>query len=95
MVGLSDIECEDSLQTTHRLERNAYLCSGEGGESILWYILLILPMCLFFVGVSIIVPLTFKPQMLQKSIKKKCLKPTSYWYFIHPGQNHFLYGELL
>ena len=78
MVGLSDIECEDSLQTTHRLERNAYLCSGVGGESILWYILLILPMCLFFVGISIIVPLTFKPQMLQKSIKKKCLKPTSY-----------------
>ncbi|XP_073344980.1 transforming growth factor beta activator LRRC33 [Pagrus major] len=79
MVGRSDIECEDTFRETKRLDRfESYLCPGEGGESILWYILLILPVCLFFVGIAIIVPLTFKPQMLQKSIKKKCLKPTSY-----------------
>ncbi|XP_078136612.1 transforming growth factor beta activator LRRC33 isoform X2 [Sander vitreus] len=79
MVGQSDIECEDLIQTTHRVEHfQPLLCLMKGGESILWYILLFLPLCLFFVGISIIVLLTFKPKMLQKSIKKKCLKPTSY-----------------
>ncbi|XP_032359589.1 transforming growth factor beta activator LRRC33, partial [Etheostoma spectabile] len=79
MVGQSDIECEDLIQTTHRVEHfQPSLCLVKGGESILWYILLFVPICLFLVGSSIIVFLTFKPQMLQKSIKKKCLKPTSY-----------------
>lgn len=79
MVGQSDIECEDLIQTTHRVEHfQPLLCLAKDGESILWYILLFVPICLFFVGISIIVLLTFKPKMLQKSIKKKCLKPTSY-----------------
>lgn len=79
MVGKSDIECEDLIRMTHRVEHHqSFLCLDEGGESILWYILLFVPICLFFVGISIIILLTFKPQILQKSIKKKCLKPTSY-----------------
>lgn len=79
VVGKSDIECEDLIQTTHRMEHfQSFLCSEEGGESVFWYILLFLPICLFFVGISIIVLLAFKPKMLQKSIKKKCLKSTSY-----------------
>ncbi|XP_042366589.1 transforming growth factor beta activator LRRC33 [Plectropomus leopardus] len=79
MVGQSDIECQDLIQKTHRVEHfQSFLCLEVGGESLLWYILLLLPICLFFVGFSIIVLLTFKPQMLQMSIKKKCLKPTSY-----------------
>lgn len=79
IVGKSDIECEDLIQMTHRVEHfQSFLCSDEGGESVYWYILLFLPICLFFVGISIIILLTFKPKMLQKSIKKKCLKSTSY-----------------
>ncbi|XP_069007509.1 transforming growth factor beta activator LRRC33 [Embiotoca jacksoni] len=79
VVGQSDIECEDIFQTPHRVEHShSFLCLGEGGESTSWYILLFLPVCLFFMGIGIIVLLTFKPKMLKKSIKKKCLKPTSY-----------------
>lgn len=78
VVGQSDIECEDLLLTTHRVEHHhSFLCLEEGGESILWYILLFLPICIFFVVISLIF-LTFKPKMLKKSIKKRCLKPTSY-----------------
>lgn len=79
VVGRSDIECKDLIQITHRVEHSqSFLCSDEGGESVFWYILIFLPICLFFVGVSIIVLLTFKPKMLKKSIKTKCLKSTSY-----------------
>lgn len=79
IVGQSDIECEDLIQTTHRIEHSqSFLCLEMGGESVLWYILLFLPICLSFVGISVIVLLTFKPSIIQKSIKKKCLKPTSY-----------------
>ncbi|CAJ1081889.1 transforming growth factor beta activator LRRC33 [Xyrichtys novacula] len=79
MVERSDIECEDFLSRTHRVERFNYaLCLEEGGESKYWLILLIVPLCLFFVIVSIIFLITWKPEILQKSIKKKCLKPTSY-----------------
>lgn len=78
VVGRSDIECEDLFEGTHRVVRfQPSLCFKEGGESVFWFILLFLPICLFFVGTSIIVLLSFKPQILQKSIKKKCLK-TSY-----------------
>lgn len=79
MVGRSDIECMDLLQRTHRVEHlNPLLCWEENGESLLWLILLIVPLCLFLVGVSIVFLLTFRPEVLQKSIKKKCLRPTSY-----------------
>ncbi|KAM9337681.1 transforming growth factor beta activator LRRC33 [Symphorus nematophorus] len=78
VAGQSDIECQD-LFTTRRVEHpESFLCLEEGGESIMWYILLFVPVFISFVGISIIVLLTFKPQMIQKSIKKKCLKPTSY-----------------
>lgn len=79
MVGQSEIECEDLIQATHRVEHfQSFLCLEKAGESLLWYILLFVPICLSFVGILIIVLLTFKPKLLQKSIKKKCLKPTSY-----------------
>lgn len=79
MVGKSDIECEDLFLATHRVEHfQSFLCLEKAEESIFWYILLILPACLSFVGISIFFLLTFKPKMLKKSIKKKCLKPTSY-----------------
>ncbi|TMS09018.1 Negative regulator of reactive oxygen species [Larimichthys crocea] len=79
VVGQSDIECQDLFQIIHRVENSqSFLCLEEGGESIFWYILLFVPICLSFLFISIIVLLTFKPKMLQKSIKKKCLKRTSY-----------------
>lgn len=79
VVGRSDIECKDLSQRTHQLERpHLPSCESKDGESVLWYILLIVPICLFFLGILIITFLTFKPQSVQKSIKKKCFKPTSY-----------------
>lgn len=79
VVGRSDIECKDLFQATHRLEHfNLSSCLSKDGESVLWYILLFVPICLFFLGILIITFLTFKPESVQKSIKKKCFKPTSY-----------------
>ncbi|XP_075994234.1 transforming growth factor beta activator LRRC33 [Genypterus blacodes] len=79
MVGRSDLVCEDLTKRTHRMElSHSALCGNEDGESIFWYLLLFVPFCLFFVGASIIVLLTFRPELLKKSVKKKCLKPTSY-----------------
>lgn len=77
MVGQSDIECKDLFQTTHRVEHfQSFLCLEESAESVFWYILLIVPFS--FLGISVIVLLTFKPKILKKSIKKKYLKPTTY-----------------
>lgn len=77
MVEQAEIQCKDLLHTTHRVaDSHLFLCLE--GESILWYILLCVPVSLLFVGVSIVGFLTLKPKMLQKSIKKKYLKPTSY-----------------
>ncbi|TNN72239.1 Negative regulator of reactive oxygen species [Liparis tanakae] len=79
MVGQSGIECEDLIQMTHRVEHpQSFICLEKGGESIIWYILLFVPIILSFLGILAIVLLTFRPTMLQKSIKKNCLKPTSY-----------------
>lgn len=79
MVAESEVQCEDPIRIIHRVQHlHSSVCRDEGGESVLWYFLLFVPMCLSFVGISIIILLTFKPQMLQKSIKKRCLKPTSY-----------------
>ncbi|XP_029385452.1 transforming growth factor beta activator LRRC33 [Echeneis naucrates] len=79
MVGLSEIKCEYPVQRTHLLQNvESSLCQQDGGESIFWYILLFVPICLSFVGILITVFLTLKPKMLQNSIKKRCLKPTSY-----------------
>uniref|UniRef100_A0A146P807 Leucine-rich repeat-containing protein 33 n=1 Tax=Fundulus heteroclitus TaxID=8078 RepID=A0A146P807_FUNHE len=78
MVGKSDIECQDGPTRTHKLlDSQSFSCSAPE-ESILWYILLLVPICLFVTGVSIVVFLTYKPKILQTSIKKKYLKPTSY-----------------
>lgn len=77
MVRQAEIQCKDLLHATHRVaDSHLFLCFE--GESVLWYILLFVPVGLFFVGVIIMVFLTLKPKMLQKSIKKKYLRPTSY-----------------
>ncbi|KAL6098050.1 nrros [Pungitius sinensis] len=79
MVGQSDIECKDLNQMTYRVENShSFFCLEKGGESVFWYIVLFLPICLSLVGILIIFWLTFKPKMLKKSIKKNCLMPTSY-----------------
>ncbi|XP_012731141.2 transforming growth factor beta activator LRRC33 [Fundulus heteroclitus] len=78
MVGKSDIECQDGPTRTHKLLDSQSLSCSAPEESILWYILLLVPLCLFVTGISIVVFLTYKPKILQTSIKKKYLKPTSY-----------------
>ncbi|MEQ2299959.1 hypothetical protein AMECASPLE_020443 [Ameca splendens] len=78
MIGKSDIECQDILAMTHRVQDSQMFLCLEAGESILWYILLLVPICLCLTGISIVVFLAYKSKILQKSIKKKYLKPTSY-----------------
>ncbi|KAM4544316.1 transforming growth factor beta activator LRRC33 [Fundulus diaphanus] len=78
MVGKSDIECQVGPARTHKLLDSQSLSCSDAEESILWYILLLVPICLFVTGISIVVFLTYKPKILQTSIKKKYLKPTSY-----------------
>lgn len=79
VVGRSEIECEDLILRTHGVDHfDSFMCLKEGGESIIWYLLLFLPICLSFLGILVIALQTFRPKMPQKSIQKKCLKPTSY-----------------
>ncbi|KAM4718039.1 transforming growth factor beta activator LRRC33 [Anableps anableps] len=78
MVAKSDIECQDILLITYSVQNSKMFYCLEPEESILWYILLIVPICLFLTGISIVTFLTYKPKILQTSIKKKYLKPTSY-----------------
>ncbi|XP_030612670.1 transforming growth factor beta activator LRRC33 isoform X2 [Archocentrus centrarchus] len=78
MVEQSAITCEDLYHRHNRVENSQSISCFNDGESILWYILLFVPIVLFFTGTSIIVFLTLKPTLLQKSIKKNCLRPTSY-----------------
>lgn len=80
VVGRSEIECEDLFLRTHRVDRSdAFMCSEEAGESIFWYVLLFVPICLSFVGILMIVLQTFRPKMPQEPLKnKKWLKPSSY-----------------
>ncbi|XP_056868154.1 transforming growth factor beta activator LRRC33 [Takifugu flavidus] len=79
LVGRSELECVDHFLWTHRVDRpDLFMCSEEGGESIFWYILLFVPICLSFVGILLIVLQTFRPKMPQDAIKKKWLKPASY-----------------
>uniref|UniRef100_A0A668AM46 Negative regulator of reactive oxygen species n=1 Tax=Myripristis murdjan TaxID=586833 RepID=A0A668AM46_9TELE len=79
MVDKSDIMCLDLSKRTHHMEIFSSLwCGDKSRESILWYLLLYIPICLSFVGILIIFLFTFRPKLLKKTIKKKCLKPTSY-----------------
>ncbi|XP_038160172.1 transforming growth factor beta activator LRRC33 [Cyprinodon tularosa] len=77
MVGKSDIICEHEFML-HRVQDSESLDCSDAEESIVWYILLLVPICLFLSGISIVVFLTFKPKILQISIKKKYLRPTPY-----------------
>lgn len=78
IVEKSNIECVDLFHRRHNVESlDPLLCSVEE-ESVFWYIMLFVPVCVSLLGISIIVLLTVKPKVLEKSIKKKCLKPTSY-----------------
>ncbi|XP_019722691.1 transforming growth factor beta activator LRRC33 [Hippocampus comes] len=78
MVGQSDIECTDLYQTRSIRDYPSFFCHEETGESIFWYILLFVPVCISLVGILMIVFLTVKPKVIHKSIKKKYFKPTSY-----------------
>ncbi|XP_077592637.1 transforming growth factor beta activator LRRC33 isoform X2 [Stigmatopora nigra] len=78
MVGQSEIECMDLFQTHSIRHARAFFCHEEYRESILWYILLFVPLCISFVGISMIILFTLKPKVIEKSIKKKYLRPTSY-----------------
>lgn len=79
VVGKSDIVCQDAHLDIHRVQNSQNFHCLEAEESILWYILLLVPICLFLTGISIVVFLTYRPKILQTSIKKKkYLKPTSY-----------------
>lgn len=79
VVGRSDIQCQDLFLRTHRIQHlDRSVCLEEEGESKLWLILLIVPVCMLFMGVSVVFLLSFRPEILHKSIKKRCLKPTSY-----------------
>lgn len=78
IVAKSDIECVDLFHRRYVVESlDPSLCSVEG-ESVFWYIMLFVPVCVSLFGISIIVLLTLRPKVFKKSIKKKCLKPTSY-----------------
>ncbi|XP_061661813.1 transforming growth factor beta activator LRRC33 isoform X2 [Syngnathoides biaculeatus] len=76
MVGQLEMECTDLFQTHSIWHSQSFLCHEENGESIFWYILLFLPVCISFAVISTI--LFLKPKVIHKSIKKKYLKPTSY-----------------
>uniref|UniRef100_A0A8C6T284 Negative regulator of reactive oxygen species n=1 Tax=Neogobius melanostomus TaxID=47308 RepID=A0A8C6T284_9GOBI len=78
IVEKSDIECVDLFHRKHIVESLDPLFCFVERESIFWYILLFVPICVSLLGISIIVLLTLKPKLLEKSIKKKCLKSTSY-----------------
>lgn len=79
VVGRSEIECEDLFLRTHRVDRSdSFMCLEEGGESLFWYVLLFVPICLSFVGILMIVLHTFRPKKPQEATKKKWLKPSSY-----------------
>ncbi|XP_033841821.1 transforming growth factor beta activator LRRC33 [Periophthalmus magnuspinnatus] len=74
----SDIKCVDFFRRTHFVERfDPSLCFVQT-EPLFWYIVLFVPVCVSFVGISVILLLTVKPKVLENSIKKKCLKPTPY-----------------
>uniref|UniRef100_A0A3P9H0R7 Negative regulator of reactive oxygen species n=1 Tax=Oryzias latipes TaxID=8090 RepID=A0A3P9H0R7_ORYLA len=77
LVARSEIQCKDIFQT-HRIKDSQRFSCQEASESMLWYILLLVPIFLSFGGMAIIAFLAFKPKLLQKSFKKKYLKPTSY-----------------
>ncbi|XP_020786462.1 transforming growth factor beta activator LRRC33 [Boleophthalmus pectinirostris] len=78
IVDQSDIECVDIFHRTHIVESlDLSLCLVQE-ESIFWYIMLFVPVCVSLLGISAVVLLTVKPNVLEKSIKKRCLKPTPY-----------------
>ncbi|XP_056155598.1 transforming growth factor beta activator LRRC33 [Lampris incognitus] len=79
MVDRSAISCQDLTRRTHQVDFfQSFLCGDMKGESIFWYILLLLSICLCFFCLLVIVLLKFRPKLLQTTIPKKCLKPTSY-----------------
>lgn len=78
MVDHTEILCQDEAKITYRAGVLSILCGDSSRESAFWYLLLIVSGFLLFVGVPTICLLTFRPLLLQKTVKKKCVKPTSY-----------------
>ncbi|KAI4880363.1 hypothetical protein NFI96_013980 [Prochilodus magdalenae] len=78
-MDLSEVTCID----LHHQRRKAMLfdsvhCGHRTEESIFWYILLFLSVCLSLVGIFVIYFLTYRPKLLPRAIKKKCWRPTPY-----------------
>lgn len=79
VVGRSEMECEDLFLRTHGVDHvNAFHCLEEPRESIMWYVMLFVPICLSFLGMLTIVLQTFRPKLPQKPLAKKCFKPSPY-----------------
>ena len=78
MVDQTEILCQDEAKLTYRAGVRSSLCVDSSRESVFWYILLVLSGFLFFVGIPTICLMTFRPLMLQRTVKKKSVKPTSY-----------------
>ncbi|XP_059901377.1 transforming growth factor beta activator LRRC33 isoform X1 [Gadus macrocephalus] len=78
MVDKTEILCQDEAKITYRAGVLSILCGDSSRESVFWYLLLVLSGFLLFVGIPTVCLLTFRPLMLQKTVKKKSVKPTSY-----------------
>lgn len=78
MVDHTEILCQDEAKTTYRAGVLSILCADTSRESVFWYLLLIVSGFLLFVGIPTICLLTFRPKLLQKTVKRKCVKDTSY-----------------
>ncbi|KAM6976406.1 transforming growth factor beta activator LRRC33 [Aplochiton taeniatus] len=79
IVGQSDIACQDLAKRTHRLTLfDKIICGDMNQDSILWYLVFFVPVCLSLLGITFIYFLTFNPRLLPKTIKKKCWRPIPY-----------------
>ncbi|XP_072536435.1 transforming growth factor beta activator LRRC33 [Salminus brasiliensis] len=79
-VDLSEVTCTDLHQRSRKaMLFNSIECGSRSTEdSIFWYILLFLSVCVSLVGILVIYFLTFRPKVLPRAIKKRCWRPTSY-----------------
>lgn len=78
IVDSQHITCQDLNERQHKVVLlDSPLCGGEE-ESIVWYFVLFVLVCLSLVGIAIIFLFTFRPRMLPKAIKNKYWRPTPY-----------------
>lgn len=78
IIDSQHITCQDRNERQHKVALlDSALCGGEE-ESIVWYFVLFVLVCLSVVGLSMIFLLTFRPRILPKAIKNKYWRPTPY-----------------